>query len=178
MPDGTVLNGSFVPYTISSVIFKSIGTEKTRAANATAYGAKDVIASGAGADLWEFDLARFPGGSGRIVRVVLRSNDKTSVFRARIHLFNIAPAAIADNAVMACLYASNGSKQGSIDLPALGTEDTTASDAAEAVLATVSFPIKCAMADTKLYALVETLDAISTPVSGSKFYLELTAELY
>lgn len=151
----------------------------TRPADTTAYAAKDVISTGAGAVLTFANMGRVVSGSGIILRARLLTNQKTNVASYRLHLFHTAPSAIADNSPYLLLYANAANRIGMIDFPACVTEDATNSTAAASMRPSSdgSYPppnlwYKCAAADTSLYGILETLSAF-TPASAQQYYIEL-----
>lgn len=155
-----------------------------RPADTTAYAALDVISNSTSAPtvLTFAGMARANGGTGTIVRARLMTDLKTCTARMRLHLFNTAPTAIADNSPYLLLYANAANRIGSIDFPALGTEDSTNSTAAAAMRPSYdgaySAPqlwYKTKSDETALYGLLETLDTF-TPASAQNFYIELGAD--
>lgn len=151
----------------------------TRPADTTAYAAKDVISTGAGAILTFPGMGRVNGGSGLILRARLMTSQKTNVAQCRLHLFHTAPTAIADNSPYLLLYANAANRVGMIDFPAMTTEDATNSTAASAMRPSSdgnSLPpnlwYQCAAGDTALYGILETLTAF-TPASAQTYFIEL-----
>ena len=154
----------------------------TRPADTTAYAAKDVVSTLAGAVIEFTGMARANAGTGTIVRARLMTSQKTNVALYRLHLFHTAPTAIADNSPYLLLYANAANRIGSIDFPALSTEDSTNSTAAAGMRPSYdgsynapNLWYKCATADTKLYGILETLSAF-TPDSAQTFFIELGAD--
>lgn len=156
----------------------TVSVEKTRPANATPYTALDVVNESASAGtVWTFaNLARINQGSGYITKGRLVTDQKANTARFRVHLFHTAPAAVInDNAANAIIYADFTKKIGSFDLPAMTTEDATASTGATAMRDDIRIPFNLDAGTRSVIAVLETLDAF-TPASGQKFYLELTAD--
>ena len=154
----------------------------TRPADTTAYVAKDVVSTLAGAVIEFTGMARANAGTGTIVRARLMTSQKTNVALYRLHLFHTAPSPIADNSPYLLLYANAANRIGSIDFPALGTEDPTNSTSAASMRPSYdgsynapNLWYKCATADTKLYGILETLSAF-TPDSAQTFFIELGAD--
>lgn len=147
--------------------------ELTRPANTDAYAAKDAV--GPTSALLTFtDLARVTGGTGYITKARIITDQKTLTARFRLHLFNAAPTAIADNAPFLLLYADASKRIGYIDFPAFATEDATNSTAAVAQNILDRLPF---VAVTKtLHGVLETLD-VFTPASAQKFIVYLTADV-
>lgn len=161
---------------------KRASAEFTRPADTTAYTARDVVSNSTGAStLMQFDIARVAGGSGYIAKARLITNNKAPTPRLRLWLYTIStPTVAADNAAFTLLWANRANRLGYIDFPALSTEDPTGSDSASSIATsgtafTIPLAFICAAGDTKLYGLLETLDAF-TPTSGQQFYVELTAD--
>lgn len=164
----------------------SVSTEFTRAANATAYTAKDVVGPAVTANLVFTNVGRVVGGTGYIVGARLMTTDTgVSTVKTRLHLYAEAPTAIADNAAFTLLYANRLKRIGFIDFPALDTE-AAGSDAYNSILVPGQLSpstkgqlplwFTCAAADRNLYGVLETLDAIATPVSGSTWTVVLAAD--
>ena len=154
----------------------------TRPADTTPYAARDVISTTLGAVIEFPNMARANAGTGTIVRARLMTSQKTNVALYRLHLFHTAPTAIADNSPYTLLYANAANRIGSIDFPALGTEDPTNSTSAAGMRPSYdgsynapNLWYKCATADTKLYGILETLSAF-TPDSAQNFFIELGAD--
>lgn len=191
-------NGDYIPLTVDALGRLQVATaadgvasaEFTRANNATAYTAKDVVGPAVTA-LLEFAALSRPaagGGAGYITGARLMTTDTgVSTVKTRLHLYREAPTPIADNAAFTLLYANRLKRVGFIDFPALSTE-AAGSDAYGALLVPGQLtpstmgqlPLKynCAAADTKLYGILETLDAIGTPLAQSTWTVVLTADLF
>lgn len=151
----------------------AVSFEYTRPADTNAYTAKDVIADSTSAPTlmsWA-GAARVTGGTGYITKARLVTDQKTNTSTFRLWLYSSAPTAINDNAPYTLLYADNSKRIGSLDLPALSTEDATNSTAASALNITDKLPYSCAA--TTLYGILETPSGF-TPASGQKFWIELT----
>lgn len=162
-----------------------VGTELTRPADTTAYTAKDAVSNSTSSPalLTFADFARVNGGSGLIVRARLFTDQKTNTAQFRLHLFHTAPTAINDNSPYTLLYANAANRIGSIDFPAMATEDATNSTAASAMrpsfegaYPTPNLLFKCASDSRAIYGMLETISAF-TPASGQKFYVQLGAIL-
>lgn len=156
----------------------SVGVEVARPADTTAYAALDAVSDSTSAPtvLQFAGMARKAGLGGAIVKAKLWTDQKTCTARFRLHLFNASPAAINDNSPFTLLYTTKATRVGYIDFGGAATEDPTNSTAAAALSASLRLAYACAAADTKLYGILETLDAF-TPASGQKVYVELLAEL-
>jgi len=143
----------------------------------TGYTAKDAVSNtGAAANRTFTNIARVNAGSGIIIKARLMSDNKALVGRYRLHLFNAAPTAIADNSPYLLLYANAASRIGTIDFAAMATEDPTNSTASMSLNTSIRLAFTCAAASRTLYGILETLDAY-TPGASTNYYLELEAEV-
>jgi hypothetical protein len=120
------------------------------------------------------NVARIADGAGYITNVRL-VKDEPTITNAffRLWLYNVAPAAIADNAQFTLLYANRATRLGYVDLVA--TTEGTGSDSASAFATNVNLKFMCAGGGRNLFAVVEAKQAY-TPVSGEKFFVELTVD--
>jgi hypothetical protein len=157
----------------------AIAVEFTRENNATPYGAGDVVSNAAaGTTPMDFaTAARVGGGSGYVVGAKLIYNVKSVVPRTRVHLFNVNTATLAgDNLQWKEVYADSSKRVGYFDLPAMVTgADATNSDMSRSIAFDFRLPYVCAAASQHIYAVLETLDAV-TLTSGSKVTLTLMFE--
>jgi hypothetical protein len=149
----------------------------TRPADTTAYSANDGIADSTTAPtLLQFTgCANANGGQGYVTKVIIMTDQKTCTARFRLSLYHTAPTPVNDNALKPMLYANASKLIGRIDLNPCTTEDATGSTGAF-TLSTELMPYVLAAADTKIYAILTTLDAF-TPASAQQFYVEITCEL-
>jgi hypothetical protein len=155
----------------------------TRPADTTAYSALDTVSDSTSAPtVMEFTgMARANGGTGTIVKARLVTDQSTNAARFRVHLFHTSPTAINDNSPFTFLAADRNKRVGTIDFPAMATEGTGSDGAsamrpsADGAYAPPNLWYKCAAEDTKLYGILETLDAF-TPASGQLFWVELGAD--
>jgi len=152
----------------------------TRETNATPYTAGDVISAAAATVVPAMDFAtagRIAGGSGYVVGAKLIVNVKSVTPRVRVHLFNVNTATVSgDNLPWRELYADSSKRVGYFDLPAMTTgADTTNSDMSRTIAFDFRLPYVCAASSQHLYAVLETLDAV-TLTSGSALTLTLTLE--
>lgn len=157
--------------------------ELTRPSDTNAYAANDAISDSTNAPTvaFAFTLARVASGTGYITKAKLSTDQKTCTARFRLYLFNASTITpINDNAVQTYLYANAASYMGHVDFPACSTEDSSTSTGARS-LATMgvsgtNLPIGfVADANSKLYGLLETLDAFS-PASGQKIRISLESD--
>lgn len=152
----------------------------TRPADTAAYIALDTIANSTSAPTVQSfaGFQPYAGVSGYIVKAQAATDQKTCTARLRLHLFNVAPTAINDNSPYLTLYANIAARVGTVDFPALATEDPTNSTQAiaTAVPGSGNLPLAylCA-SDSTLYMLLETLDAF-TPANGQSFTIKLGLE--
>jgi hypothetical protein len=152
-----------------------VAVELTRPADTTAYAANDIVSDSTSAPtLLAFaNLARVNGGSGYIVRAILRTNRATDTARFRLHLFNTnagIAAPLTDNAAYETRYADRALRAGIITFDALATGGGS-SDSAGVTMDALRLPVVFAAGSRTLYGLLQTLDAF-TPVSGQKFWVE------
>ena len=145
--------------------------------NTTAYASKDAVSdSTSSPTVLSFpNIARVNAGTGYIVKARIQTNQSTSVARFRVHLFNVAPTAINDNAAWTLLWANRAARIGYVDFDGCQTEGA-GSDCANAMNATVRLHFATAPGTRALYGLLETLDAF-TPAALQSFYIELNAEV-
>jgi hypothetical protein len=146
-----------------------------RPANATAYAAGNSVNATSPANLSFANAARFNGGSGYIPEAKLMTDQAANTASFRLHLYNAAPTAIADQAAMTVLYANDGSYQGYIDFLSLATENTGTGVAAFSINFSPKISFVCGASSTTLYGQLEALTAF-TPTSGQNFYVELKCD--
>ena len=150
--------------------------EFTRPENTTAYDALDTVCNSTGspAVLTFANVARAAAGSGYITSGRIMTSQTTCTARFRLHLFNVTPTPIADNAPYTMLYANRASRIGVLDFGACRTEGA-GSTAANQQNIIDRMPFVCAAASTTLYGILETLDAF-TPASAQTFFVGLGVE--
>lgn len=151
----------------------SVVASVTRPANATPYSVNDVIGTAVTGVLDLASSFRAVGGSGYIVKVKLHTDQAANIAQFRVHLFNVAPTAIADNAPFALLYADEAKYVGFIDIPAVAQEGA-GSTAAVGVWAG-QLAANADAAGTSIFAVIETKTAF-TPNSGQQFALRITVD--
>lgn len=151
--------------------------EIVRTANPVAYTANDAVSdSDTAPTVIDFSsLVKTSNGEGYIVKAQLATDQKANTARFRLHLFNVVPAAIKDNLPYGSLYENFANRVGTIDFPALSTEDSTSSTKASSIATPGTGNLPLAFSGAGLYGLLETLDAF-TPASGQKISIRLTAE--
>lgn len=139
----------------------------TRPANILAYSPADTIADSASAPTVP-SLTLNSGGSSLLrylMEVRLQTNKATWTPRIRLHLYDVEPPAINDNAALTVLWADRTKRLGAIDLPALATAGT-GSDLAYASWRDI--PKALILPTSTLWFRPEILDA-ATPDSGQIF---------
>jgi hypothetical protein len=150
-----------------------------RPADTTAYAVNDVLSSSTSAPAAIIlDLATAgvsAGGSGYLVKLRALTNNKNWTARLRIHFYKSAITPGNDNSAFGLLWANRANRIGSVDLPAFNTADTTASDAANSLNADLRFPFKLASGETRLWAIIQILDA-GTPASGQQFFFSILVD--
>jgi len=149
----------------------------TRPADTNLYSINDAVADSTTAPtLLQFTgCANANGGQGYVTKVRIMTDQKTCTARFRLSLYHTAPTPVNDNALKPMLYANASKLIGRIDLNPCSTEDVTGSTGAF-TLSTELMPYVLAAADTKIYAILTTLDSF-TPASSQQFYIEITCEL-
>lgn len=149
-----------------------VRVEKTRPNDTNAYIANDAIAESASAGtVWTFAVGRVATGSGVIVGALFGTDDVTWVARMELDLYDTAPTAINDNAEATRLYTNQGHFVGTLTFPA-AAKHTANSTLNEASLTGLNLPFKCA-ANSSIYGIVRTLDAVGSPIASKKYQLTL-----
>jgi len=149
------------------------------------YGAADVLSESASAGTaWTFSaVVSENGGSGNIVKAVALFETTALTPGLTLFLFNVTPtSAVNDNvANTAVLHADEANYLGRVTFPAmadLGTGDSEA--VVTPSLATGNLPLAftCAAADSAIYGLVVTRDAITGETATDDLIIKLTIEEY
>lgn len=155
-----------------------VSAEFTRPANTTQYANRDVIGPVVAANLTFASIlgAGVLGGAGYIAKARVMTTQKTALALLRLHLFHTAPTVIADNDPYLLLWANRDKRIGSIDFPALATEDPTNSTAAYTLWTGPPLHFKCAPADANIYGILQNVVANYTPDDGQQFFVELSAD--
>lgn len=150
-----------------------------RPADTDPYGALDAISDSTSTPtvLTFAGMGRVNGGSGSILKAQLLTDNPAFTAQCRLHLFNVAPTAINDNAPHTTLWANRASRVGEIDFPALTTEGT-GSTCAKSQWVDVPLFFICAAADTALYGILEARTAGGAPASAQNFHVVLSSEQY
>jgi hypothetical protein len=137
----------------------------TRPSNATAYTAGDVVGDTNGSAILTFTNAGPSGGFVLLQSISLVFSDSSvpaGMGSFRLHLYSVAPTAIADNAAFDLLSGERDTYMGFIDI-------TTPQDFGSSLYTQVDYPgrlIKLATGSTSLFAELETRGAYP-PVSAS-----------
>ena len=142
----------------------------TRPANTTAYAAGDGISTAAGANL-TFATGLTAGSKFAIYSARIRSDDAAAIAGAttyKLHLFNAAPTAIADNAAHAVVTADAAKYLGYITLSAMEDVGDFINKRTDEINAVMSL----AAAGTSIYGQLQTVGAF-TPASGTVYTIEL-----
>lgn len=147
----------------------------TRPADTVAYAIADAISNSTTSPtiLTFTGMARTSGGSGYITKARAMTNQSGNTQRLRLHLYNVAPTAVNDNAPQTVLYANRAGYVGTIDFTGLSTEGT-GSDTAFSINNSPRLPFVTS-GSASLFGMLETLDAF-TPTSAQTFFIGLTAE--
>lgn len=147
----------------------------TRPADTTSYSTNDVIGAGTSATMTFANSLRTNGNSGYITKAKVMLNSAVPVGnQTRLHLFNVAPADIADNAQMALLYADESKYLGFIDFPSLVTEGTGSTTAY--ALWTGQLAITADPASTSVFGILELKTSFNTPPSAMVTAVRLTID--
>lgn len=163
---------------VGGLISEPVEVTVARPSDTTPYSANDAISSSTSAPAAIiFDLANCSvpaGGSGYLVKARLVTNKNDITPRIRVHLYKSAPTQINDNSPFTLLWANRANRIGYIDFPALATAGT-GSDATHSLVADLRLPFKLAAGETRLWAIIQTLDAF-TPSSGQQLFFSLLAD--
>lgn len=154
--------------------FDIIEREFTRPANTTAYAAKDCLADNSPSITTQVleDVARKVGGSGTIVRAVMKTDNPAWTNGISVVVYRQAPGAfISDNAAFDRLYVDKAKAIGQIDFASFQTVTGGAGSFAWCALEGMNMPFKCDAALADLYFQCYIPSGTPTPTSGQKFYL-------
>ena len=149
----------------------------SRPANTTNYSDGDVVGTSPASILQFSNAARINGGSGYITKARIVTNQATNQAAYRLHIYSVAPAGIADNAVNTILFNDAYKRVGYIDfqLPIMGGSGAVGSTGCEALAANIRIAFKCDAGTKHLYGVLETLTSF-TPANAQSFYVELSIE--
>lgn len=158
-----------------------VQVEITRPANATPYAANDALADVAPSTTTHLlaGMARANGGSGRIVRAVIKTDNVSWTNALRVVIYKAAPAGgfIADNSAFDAKYADKASIVGTIMFPGFTAMGVGAAGGIRAaVVEGLYLPYECGAGVSDLYFQIYIPSGTPTPVSGQKFYLHLGIE--
>ena len=145
----------------------------TRPSDTNAYAAQDVVSNSTSASgvLTFVNAARAIGGSGIIMSARhLKSSATINGATYRLHLYQVAPTAINDNAQFTLLYANRASRIGFIDFS--HSTGGTGSDSSHALATMQNLPFVC---DASLRSLFGILVVTGAPAqtSGEQHFIEL-----
>jgi len=155
--------------------------EITRPANTTQYAANDAIADNDPSITTHLlsGMARANGGSGRIVRACIKTDNVSWTTAVRLVIYKAAPADgfIADNAAFDAKYADKASIVGTITFPGFSAMGTGAAGGIRAaVVEGLYIPYACGAGVKDLYFQMYIPSGTPTPASGQKFYVHLGIE--
>jgi len=163
---------------------KRIGATFTRPADTTTYTIGDVVGPVTTPAAQSFPkAARVNGGSGKVTRVTLETNNPTVTLGTfRWHFFNTAVVPAADNAAF-LLHAliTNNNYLGYVDPPILVADYATATGVVSRLTAGIDaakgIPLdyQCATSGTGLWVVLVALGAY-VPISGQVFNLSIFVE--
>lgn len=152
-----------------------VEAEFTRPANATQYTAGDAVGTSTTNVLTFSRVGKHGDGAVKIAGFRVMKSDGTDITGAtfRLHLYTVAPTAIADNAANTVLYANRANYVGYLD-----TGTMIASGGAAYSHLNVTPPLVVVTGDSgNLYGALETLGTY-TPASAETFSVGLTVEQY
>ena len=160
------------PLPVGGKVYRSVATV-TRPSNTTAYTAGDVVGDTGGSAVITLTGAGPAGGSVLIQSVSLICSDSavpSGMAGFRVHLYNVAPGATADNAAFDLVSGDRAGYLGYVDLP-------SPADFGSSLYAQTDYPgrlIKLAAASTSCFVEIETRGAY-TPVSASTMTLQVNS---
>lgn len=147
----------------------------TRPANTSNYAVNDVIGTATSGTLTFANALRTNGNSGYITKAkVMLNSTAPAGIQIRLHLFNVAPADIADRTQMALLFADESKYLGFIDFPTLVSEGTGSTTAY--ALWTGQMAITADAAATSVFGIMEIKNSYNTPPSGMIASVRLTVD--
>lgn len=162
-----------------------VSSPLTRNADTTAYAANQNIGqvTTAANHSWTVDV-NATTGEGYIMDARVITNKVSITPRLRLHLYSVAPTAIADAAKCTVLWANRAGYLGSITFPAMtSAADTSDTSVAElernpkhiVLTVTATKHLPGTAKDAVIYGQLETLDAF-TPSSGQIFTVVLATQ--
>lgn len=156
-------NGTFSLRTTVKAV--AISTEQTRPNNITAYSANDVVGTDPATNMAFTNVASHPAISVVVVGARLRIDVAaipSGMSSFRLHLYNAAPTAIADNAAFDLPAVDRGKYLGYVTLAAPVDLGSTLWSQEDSGLAR---QVKLATGYTSFYSILETIGAY-TPTAG------------
>ncbi len=167
-------------------VLKEVPVEQAIDGGLGAYAAGDVV----GADdccttlavVWEFDVARVPGGYFHIVGARLNNDTENQAVQYDLILFNATPTGeLRDNAANTNPVKADRAKWlGVIEFPtsiAKGATVATTAEATPSTLGRLPKALKCAVGDTKIYGVLVTNTAY-TQTASDPIRITLMVEQY
>lgn len=150
--------------------------EFTRPANTTAYAEKDCLADNAPSITTQVlaNAARKVGGSGSILRAVLKTDKVDWTTPITLVLYKQAPASfIADNAAFDRMYADKSKAIGMIEFPSFQTVTGGVGSFRWSTVENLNIPYVCdsSLADLYFQCYIPSGAGTPTPASGQKFDL-------
>lgn len=169
------------PYIIQRVLtggYKRLKVEFTRPANTTAYTALDCLADNAPSITTQIlaGAGRVNGGSGSIVRAVMKTDMLTWTNPITMVLYEAAPAGgfIADNSAFDVKYTDAANVVGVIQFTTFAKDATGAAGSlVKCAVEGLNIPYVCGAAVDDLYFQCFIPSGTPTPASGQKFYLNI-----
>lgn len=163
---------------------KRLTTAFVRPSDTTQYAAGDVVGpTGGGGAMQTFaNAARFNGGGGKIVEILLLTDLETiTTATFRLHFFQATHTTAADNAALTTIPANFSTYLGYVDPPILLTQANNTVGAIrhtpEAVTATSAMPFRyvCADGSQSLYMVITAIGTY-TPKSAGLIRVSLIVE--
>lgn len=145
---------------------KSVSVSQTRPGNTTPYTALDVVGQDAAANM-EFATGLPVGSTFLILSAALRIDVAAipaGMTSFRLHLYNAAPTAIADNTAYNLPAADRAKYLGSLDISGV----TDIGDTLFAQASGVNFMGKLAAASSTIYGILQTIGAFTPTASATK----------
>jgi hypothetical protein len=154
--------------------YYTCAVEFTRPANTTAYAALDCLADNAPSITTQLlaNAGRVVGGSGAIVRAVLKTDLTTWTNPINAVVYNAAPGAfITDNLAFDRMYVDKAKAIGMIEFPSFQTVTGGVGSFRWASVEGLNIPYTCGGALQDLYFQCYLSSGTPTPASAQKFYL-------
>lgn len=162
--DGTYAHGNVL---LGSAVGQSISASQTRPNDVLAYNALDVVGANPAANITFANVLPTAGGTFVILGARLRIDRNAipaGMSSFRLHLYNAAPTAIADNAVYNLPAADRAKYLGYITLSA----SLVLGDTVWLQVSDVNFIGKLAAGSTSLFGILQTVGAFTPTASTVK----------